>query len=118
MIGSLPGILGSAVPHTLLLALWIGLSAVAAAIAITKGYNGLVVLGLSMLGSPFLALPAILLVPRREEPPEVDLAGLPAIATCEHCTGKVIRTASCCLHCGAEMPAVQVVVPFPIAAAR
>lgn len=100
------------VSHIVIGAIWIGLSALAGTLASVRGYGGLLIFAASIFASPLLTLPLILLAPRRSAPRERDLGELPAITFCAHCSGKVMRAASCCLHCGAVLPTANVVVPF------
>lgn len=69
---------------------------------------------LSIAASPLLTLPLVILAPRRLSVPEWNLDRLPTIAFCAQCAGKVMRTAQCCLHCGAELPASDRIVPIAL----
>ncbi len=106
--------------HLLLSAIWLALSALTAVCAAAKGYNGLILFVMSLLASPFLALPAILLAPRRMAASAKAnvIDHLDTVTSCQTCSAKVLRTAGCCLQCGTVVPTARI-IPFPqIAAPR
>jgi hypothetical protein len=113
--------------HILVVTLWLGLSVVAAASAHARGHNAIGFFLASLVASPFLTLPALLL--SRAEARPVRLRGetlgchycghprpadapvcptcqagpwaamADAVTECGACFGKVLRTATTCLHC-------------------
>jgi hypothetical protein len=131
--------------QVLVVALWIGLSAVAAASAHAKGHNALGFFLVSLIASPFLTLPALLMAQAQAHPSQLrgqtlgcHYCGQPrpaeapvcptcqagpwaamadAVTQCGACCGRVLRSATKCLHCGTILQE-QRVLSFPPLAAR